>query len=208
MYCPICKSEYEEGYNMCSDCNVSLVKYLFEEDTKSPELENKSGSSKFQELMLHSKYCFILCSKILVAELILLGLVFCIKRFYKEWNVFNQSWMIIFIVNIYLLPIFLPIYNGIVNFRKKHHHFIFNLFIIEITLILSFTILVFFGTVIDHGIEDRYDQRDEFTREMGVIILGQISLLAALVESVIIQMILFGKHVFLKSKSDNKEKEL
>lgn len=28
MFCPKCKSEYREGFTMCSDCNISLVHSL------------------------------------------------------------------------------------------------------------------------------------------------------------------------------------
>src|SRR5690242_11312210 len=28
MFCPVCKTEYREGFNICSDCNVELVDAL------------------------------------------------------------------------------------------------------------------------------------------------------------------------------------
>jgi hypothetical protein len=28
MFCPVCKSEYREGFTKCSDCGVDLVKQL------------------------------------------------------------------------------------------------------------------------------------------------------------------------------------
>ena len=31
MFCPICKSEYREGFTLCDECNVKLVEELPEE---------------------------------------------------------------------------------------------------------------------------------------------------------------------------------
>lgn len=37
MFCPICKSEYRQGFTTCSDCHVQLVHELQSEPEAAPE---------------------------------------------------------------------------------------------------------------------------------------------------------------------------
>jgi len=37
MYCPNCRAEYREGFNVCADCNIDLVDALPEEAAFEPE---------------------------------------------------------------------------------------------------------------------------------------------------------------------------
>ena len=37
MFCPICKSEYREGFYICADCDVDLVPVLAPESEETPE---------------------------------------------------------------------------------------------------------------------------------------------------------------------------
>jgi len=43
MFCPQCKSEYKEGYNLCAECNVALVSVLEESAEPASSMELGSG---------------------------------------------------------------------------------------------------------------------------------------------------------------------
>lgn len=39
MFCPKCKSEYREGFNLCADCKIQLVEELPSEELGSEEFQ-------------------------------------------------------------------------------------------------------------------------------------------------------------------------
>ena len=55
MFCPICKAEYREGFQICDDCNVSLV----EELPPDPETEfvpvSTAKNSDLYHILAHEK---------------------------------------------------------------------------------------------------------------------------------------------------------
>ncbi len=63
MFCPICKSEYREGYYRCSSCNVDLVSEIPTEPEKKLELieweevlaTNNNGDIAFLKSLLDSE---------------------------------------------------------------------------------------------------------------------------------------------------------
>jgi hypothetical protein len=52
MYCPLCKAEYRQGFNRCSDCLTELVHTSEEAEAVSVKLLWKGASlSKFDEIV-------------------------------------------------------------------------------------------------------------------------------------------------------------
>jgi hypothetical protein len=63
MFCPVCKSEYREGFTLCNDCNVQLVNEL------PAEKETESEYVEYEELLAtHSPSDRALLKSILDAE--------------------------------------------------------------------------------------------------------------------------------------------
>lgn len=65
-WCPNCKSEYQDGYETCSDCNVSLVDDLeseLEEDTSCEliELNSLESTEKLIDFLNYSKIQKVSC---------------------------------------------------------------------------------------------------------------------------------------------------
>jgi hypothetical protein len=49
MFCPLCKTEYREGFYMCADCSVPLVAELPQiEETEPQLLEDETSSEDFE----------------------------------------------------------------------------------------------------------------------------------------------------------------
>lgn len=192
MHCPKCGAEYREGYTKCSDCNVELVNRSLEYK------KNQKKSKDIRSMLLPSAESVFISVKVILAETIFLFmLVLLTGVIFLSWSqstiVSVWIFLIIIIVNSFVIPIFLSIHNLKINVVNRKNIFVVNFLLIGLTIVVLFIESYYAVCFVDKRILIGYDKRQEING--GMLYLGgfYISHIVNLVIGIINQIILIIK---------------
>ncbi len=137
MRCPKCEAEYRKGYTKCSDCNVELVNRSLEYK------KNQKKSKDIRSMLLPSAESVFISVKVILAETIFLFmLVLLTGVIFLSWSqstiVSVWIFLIIIIVNSFVIPIFLSIHNLKINVVNRKNIFVVNFLLIGLTIVVLF----------------------------------------------------------------------
>ncbi|HEX9063376.1 MAG TPA: hypothetical protein VF941_24660 [Clostridia bacterium] len=192
MYCPKCKCEYRDRFSICSHCNIDLVD-LSQEDQRENEKNNIRIKKDLAQTLSKSIH---ISTIILILEVLIFVLLFFLNK--QSFRNFNEPqsyagsvFFILTIVNSTIIPVFLSIYNLVLNMKAKMKSYLVNLLIVEISLIILFIISLVGVYFIDSGILFGYEKKQEVTGSlfftMGLIISIITGLVAGLINQIILK---------------------
>lgn len=196
MHCPICNAEYREGFTTCSDCGVELISNSPQCVTERFKNQNSSKDLKFLLLPTAKSVCISL--KVIIFEIVFHSVLILLVRFiFPTWSkgtiVSGVVFPIMLVVNSFVIPIFLAIYNLKLNLKNRHYVFVINLLLIAITQVVLFIISYISIYYIDNRILVGYDRRQEVTGGMVYLMSFYFSLTVDVIMGIINQIILIIK---------------